>query len=128
MRLLVDTHTLLWFVWNHASLSATARALMVDPANELFISAASVWELAIKVSGGKLTLTDPFEKFVTEAIALTRLTLLPIEVRHSGAQIALPFHHRDPFDRMLAAQSLVEGMPLLSADVIFDAYNVRRLW
>lgn len=128
MRLLVDTHALLWFVWNHPNLSATGRALMVDPANALFISAASIWELAIKVSIGKMTLTDPFEVFVTDAINSTRLTLLPIEVHHAGAQVLLPYHHRDPFDRMLAAQSMIEGMPLVSADVIFDAYAVQRLW
>ena len=128
MRLLVDTQALLWFVWNHTSLSATGRTLMVDPANALFFSAASFWEIAIKVSVGKLTLGDPFEKFITEAITSTRLTILPIEVRYAGVQTSLPFHHRDPFDRMLAAQSLVEGMPLVSADVIFDAYAVQRLW
>lgn len=128
MRMLLDTHTLLWFVWNHANLSASARSLMTDPKNTLLLSAASIWEIAIKVAIGKLTLADPYEVFMHQAISTTGLTILPLEVRHAAALTTLPFHHRDPFDRMLVAQALVEKMPLLSADAVFDAYGVTRLW
>lgn len=128
MRLLLDTHALLWFVWNHANLSANARSLMTDPKNTLLLSAATIWEIAIKVAIGKLTLADPYDVFMNQAIATTGLTILPIEVRYAAALTALPFHHRDPFDRMLVAQALVEKVPLLSADAVFDAYGVNRLW
>jgi PIN domain nuclease of toxin-antitoxin system len=128
MRLLLDTHALLWFVWGHANLSATARSLMTDPRNPLLLSAASIWEIAIKVTIGKLTLADPYDVFMNQAIHTTGLTILPIEVPHAAALTALPFHHRDPFDRMLVAQALVEQTPLVSADGAFDVYGVNRLW
>src|SRR5579872_5414533 len=105
MRLLLDSHALLWFVWNHANLSATARTLITNPKNTLLLSAASIWEIAIKVSIGKLTLADPYDVFMSQAISTTGLTILPIEVRHAAVLTTLPFHHRDPFDRMLVAQA-----------------------
>jgi PIN domain nuclease of toxin-antitoxin system len=128
MRLLLDTHALLWFVWNHSNLSATARTLMTDPNNVLLLSAASIWEIAIKLSVGKLTLADPYDEFMNQAISTTGVTLLPIEVRHTGVVTSLPFHHRDPFDRLLVAQSQVEAAPLVSAEAVFDGYGVSRLW
>jgi PIN domain nuclease of toxin-antitoxin system len=128
MRLLLDTHVLLWFVWNHPNLSATGRTLMTDPNNMLFLSAASIWEIAIKVGIGKLTLADPYDVFMNQAISTTGLTLVPIEVRHATVLTALPSHHGDPFDRMMIAQAIVEKMPMLSADAVFDAYGVNRLW
>lgn len=108
MRLLLDTHALLWFVWNHANLTGNARSLMADPRNTLLLSAATVWEIAIKVATGKLTLADPFDVFMNQAIATTSLNILAIDVRHAAIVTALPFHHRDPFDRMLVAQAMVE--------------------
>lgn len=128
MRLLLDTHALLWFVWNHPNLSATGHTLISDPNNTLFLSAASIWEIAIKVGIGKLTLTDPYDVFMNQAIRTTGLTLLPIEVRYATALTALPKHHGDPFDRMMIAQALMEKMSLLSADAVFDAYGVSRHW
>jgi PIN domain nuclease of toxin-antitoxin system len=128
MRLLLDTHALLWFVWNHPKLSATARSLISDPKNTLLLSAASIWEVAIKVSIGKLTLADPYDVFMNQAINTTGLTLLPIEVRHAALMTSLPFHHNDPFDRMILAQALAEKLSLLSADALFDTYGVSRLW
>jgi PIN domain nuclease of toxin-antitoxin system len=128
MRLLLDTHALLWFVWNHPNLSATARNLMTDPKNTLLFSAASIWEIAIKVSIGKLTLADPYDVFMNQATTSTGLTILPLEVRHAAALTALPLHHRDPFDRMLIAQALVEKIALVSADTVFNAYPATRLW
>lgn len=128
MKLLLDTQTLLWFVWNHPKLSVVAQGLIADPANDLYFSAASYWEIAIKVSIGKLPLTDPFDVFINRVIADNDLSILPIGLDHANKVITLPFHHRDPFDRMLAAQSLVEGVSFVSVDSVFDAYGVNRLW
>jgi PIN domain nuclease of toxin-antitoxin system len=128
MRLLLDTHALLWFVWNHPNLSATALSLITDPKNTLFLSAASIWEIALKVGIGKLTLADPYDVFMNQAISTTGLTILPIEVRHATALAALPRHHGDPFDRMVIAQALVETWSLVGVDAVFDAYGVNRLW
>jgi PIN domain nuclease of toxin-antitoxin system len=128
MRLLLDTHILLWFVWNHPNLSATGLSLITDLKNTLFFSAASFWEIAIKVGIGKLTLADPYDMFMNQAVSTTGLTIIPVEVRHAARLTALPRHHGDPFDRMLAAQSLVETMPLVSGDAVFDAYGLTRLW
>jgi PIN domain nuclease of toxin-antitoxin system len=128
MRLLLDTHALLWFVWGHANLSATARSLISDPKNTLLLSAASLWEIAIKVSIGKLTLAGPYDVFMNQAILTTGLGILPIEVRHGAVLVGLPLHHRDPFDRLLVAQAAVEKIPLLSADPVFDAYPITRIW
>lgn len=128
MKLLLDTHALLWFVWNYPNLSVTALSSITDPNNTLFFSTASIWEIAIKVGIGKLTLADPYDVFMNQAISTTSLTILPIEVRHAAALTTLPHHHGDPFDRMLVAQALVESMPLVSADAVFDAYGANRLW
>jgi PIN domain nuclease of toxin-antitoxin system len=128
VRLLLDTQAFLWFVLNDLRLSATARALLTDPNNELLISPASYWEIAIKVSIGKYQVPWPFQDFIDDQIAQNQLTILPITTAHAAAVIPLPFHHRDPFDRLIVAQALVEGIPLVSADPIFDAYGVARLW
>ncbi|HTU91795.1 MAG TPA: type II toxin-antitoxin system VapC family toxin [Gemmataceae bacterium] len=104
------------------------RSLLTNPTNTLFFSAASMWEIAIKVGIGKLILADPYDVFMNQAISTTGLTILPIEVRNAAVLTALPRHHGDPFDRMLIAQALVETMPLVSADAVFDAYGVTRLW
>lgn len=128
MRLLLDTHAFLWFVLNDPTLSLAARSLIGDPGNEVFVSPATYWELAIKVGLGRLQVPGPFEVFVTEEIANNRFVILPITVPHASAVVALPLHHRDPFDRMLIAQVIVERMPIVSADPAFDAYPVTRLW
>jgi PIN domain nuclease of toxin-antitoxin system len=129
MDLLLDTHAFLWFVWNDSQLSIAARSLIVDPANRKLISAASHWEIAIKVSVGKLNLGEPFLAFMHREITRNNFELLPVSLEHSAAVSVLPFHHRDPFDRMLVAQANVDTIPIVSADVIFDAYaGVRRLW
>jgi PIN domain nuclease of toxin-antitoxin system len=128
VNLLLDTHSFIWFVEDHPSLSAHARALIEEPTNTVFLSIASVWEMAIKVSLGKLHLSQPFDLFMPNQLLLNDVTLLDIAVSHTMRVAMLPFHHRDPFDRLLIAQSQVEGMPLISADSIFDAYGVNRLW
>lgn len=128
MKLLLDTHTFLWLVEGSPSLSATAQAALADPAHDLFLSVASVWELAIKTANKKLSLTGPLDAFVTRWTATYLLTLLPIQTAHALAVVGLPDHHRDPFDRILLAQTLVEGMTLVSADSKFAPYAVPVLW
>lgn len=128
MKLLLDTHTFLWLVEGSPSLSATARTALADPANLLYLSAASVWELAIKTANKKLALADPLAIFVHRWTAAYQLPLLPIYAAHVLAVAALPDHHRDPFDRILIAQALVETMTLVSADAKFTPYAVPILW
>lgn len=128
MKLLLDTHAFLWFVTNDPQLSATAPALIVDPSNQLFISPASYWEVAIKVSIGKNPMTVPFETFFTTAITAYAITVLPVEVCHAAVVSTLPMHHKDPFDRMIVAQALVMGLAIVSIDPLLDPYGINRLW
>lgn len=128
MRILLDTHAFLWFITNDPQLSAAARAAIVEPSTGVLISPASYWEIAIKVSCGKYPLTIPFEAFVTRGIHDNGFAILPIELRHVAALTALPFHHRDPFDRLLVAQSIVEQIPIVSCDAALEAYPITRIW
>ena len=128
MRHLVDAHSLIWALDDPAKLGAAAATALQDPANELLVSAGTMWELAIKTSLGKLSLSLPFRRWVERAIADLDLEVLPITLDHAERQAGLPFHHRDPFDRLLAAQALVEGIPVVSADAAFDPYGVKRIW
>src|SRR5438874_10812884 len=105
MRLLLDTHALLWFVLGDPQLSARARALIEDPANEKLVSPASYWELAVKISVGKYALNEPFEDFLRRGILGNGFGVLAIEFQHAAKVATLPFHHRDPFDRLLVAQA-----------------------
>lgn len=128
MRLLLDTHALLWFYFADPKLSAAARAAIEAPENVKFVSAATHWEVAIKVGLSKLGLNEPFPDFVQHAIHDQGFLLLPVEPRHSAALIALPLHHRDPFDRMLVAQALVEGLPVVTCDPALALYPITRAW
>ena len=128
MRLLIDTCSFLWFIENNPKLSATALTLIKDGNNEVMLSTASLWEMAIKYSVGKLSLTDPFDKFIRDQLSVNNIEVLAVKIDHISIVSALPFHHRDPFDRMLIAQSTVERMPIVSSDTVFDAYKVKRLW
>lgn len=128
MSLLLDTHTLLWFVLGDAQLSATARQLIEGAANIKFISPAVYWEIAIKISIGKYALNEPYETFMDRAIRQNGFFILPIEPRHTALLINMPFHHRDPFDRLMIAQAMVEDLAIVSADEAFDAYSVQRFW
>jgi PIN domain nuclease of toxin-antitoxin system len=125
---LLDTHTFLWFVLGAPHLSPLALATILDPANVKNVSRASLWELAIKVSLGKIKLNRSFADFISRGLAMNGFQILEIHTRHLVGIVNLPFHHRDPFDRMLIAQSLEESMPIVSADAAFDAYGVTRLW
>lgn len=128
MKLLLDSHTLLWHALNAPQLSATASAAIQDPANEVWISPASLWELAIKVSIGKLTVQQPFERFAQACEQ--RFPLLAVSAAHTAQVASLPFptDHRDPFDRLIIAQAVVESMSVVSADEAFDSYPVNRMW
>jgi len=108
-------------------LSEEAKALIEDDENELMLSIASVWEMAIKTSLGKLMLAQPFDKLPAH-IEQNKIAILPITVEHTIRLAKLPFHHRDPFDRLIIAQALVEKLPIIGIDATFDAYGVKRLW
>ncbi len=128
MKLLLDTHAFLWFVLSDAKLSSAAKALINDPANDKYVSPATYWELAIKISVGKYSLAHPYEDFLNRGINGNGFIILPVEWRHTSRLTNIPYHHRDPFDRLLIAQALVEQMAIVSADPLFDLYGVQRLW
>ena len=128
MRLLLDTHTFLWYIQGDPRTSARARQLIEDPANQIFLSIASLWEIAIKVALGKLALNERFDLLIPREIKDGGFLTLAIDVPHTIVVSTLPHHHRDPFDRMLIAQAMAEGMPIVGADPAFDAYGVTRLW
>jgi PIN domain nuclease of toxin-antitoxin system len=124
MRLLIDTHTFIWWMEASSSLSAAARAAVADPANQILISVASVWELVIKVSSGRLNFpADP-----ETIIRAEGFELLAISFAHLRQNGALPFLHKDPFDRMLVAQAMVEAAPLVTRDRQLSRYGVPTLW
>jgi PIN domain nuclease of toxin-antitoxin system len=128
VNLLLDTHAFLWFVGGNASLSKKARTLIEDETNRVFLSVASLWEIAIKISLGKLTINESFETLIPEQLSANGIELLDISVSHTTMIADLPFHHRDPFDRLLVAQAQVEQFSLVSKDEIFDTYGINRLW
>jgi PIN domain nuclease of toxin-antitoxin system len=128
MRLLLDTHAFLWFVLGDPQLSQTALDQIVDSSQAKLISPASYWEIAIKISLGKYTLHEPYERFMQRGIFGNGFNILPIEPAHTAVLTTLPFHHRDPFDRLLVAQAAAEHIPVLSADAVFDAYGIVRVW
>jgi PIN domain nuclease of toxin-antitoxin system len=128
MRLLLDTHTLLWAMEAPANLSPLAHLLVNDPTNTLLLSSVTLWEVAVKVNVGKLTLLQPFEAFALQAFAKLPAARLPTAIKHGAMLSTLPLHHRDPFDRMLVAQVLVEQIPIISIDAQLDAYGVDRRW
>lgn len=128
MRLLLDAHALIWALDDPSRLGARASYELESPANDLLLSDGTIWELGIKVGLGKLSLSLPFQEWMNQAIVDLAVTVLPISVAHVDTQIALPFHHRDPFDRLLAAQAQVERATLVSRDLVFDQYGTDRLW
>ncbi len=128
MRLLLDTHAFLWFIMGSVNLSVDARVLIETPTNERLLSVASLWEIAIKTSLGKLTLSAPFDELIPAQLKLNGIELLNIKVDHLSTLTTLPFHHRDPFDRLIIAQTLVEKLSIISLDGAFDTYGVTRHW
>jgi PIN domain nuclease of toxin-antitoxin system len=128
MRLLIDTHALLWFCEGSPILSPKARAAMEDASNELFVSHASAWETAIKVSIGKLKLQTDYRVIFPGVLEANGFVFLPPAVEHYENVIALPRHHSDPFDRLIIAQARVEGLTIVTRDENFQAYDVPLLW
>jgi len=128
VKLLLDSHTLIWAVENPAKLSPLAAAAILDPNNERWLSAASIWEIAIKAGQGKLSLSLPYGKWMENAIGDLVLVVLPITIEYANAQSQLPYYHRDPFDRMLIAQSQLENLVMISQDALLDSYGIQRLW
>ncbi len=126
-RFLLDTNAFLYFINNDSALSETAKNILESEA-DLLISAAGLWEIAIKFSIGKLILPDSFGKFIPLQIKQNDIEILPLTLYHLEKVSALPFHHKDPFDRLIIAQSLVENLPVVSADTAFDAYGIQRIW
>ena len=128
MNLLLDTHAVLWFYLGDPQLSGPASAAIMDPANQKWVSPATYWEIAIKISIGKYVLAQPYEDFWRNAIDANGFQILHILPRHTALLTTMPYHHRDPFDRLIIAQALTEGMSVVSADSIIDAYSVGRIW
>lgn len=128
MKLLLDTHALLWFLAGSAELGTRARRSIEDLRNERLVSVASLWEMAIKISLGRLSFPTTDTGAVVGLLRSNRMEMLPVEAAHALGVAQLPRHHRDPFDRLLIAQAILEGAAIVSRDEQFAAYNVRRIW
>ena len=127
MKLLLDTHTFLWFVNDYPKLSNHLKDLIEDTSNVSYLSVASLWEMSIKFNLGKLTLDPNYEEFVDREVATSTIQLLNIELKHLRINATLPFHHRDPFDRLIIAQSIAEEIPIISVDSAFDKYSINLI-
>ncbi len=128
MRYLLDTHTFIWFIQDKPELSTNAKSLIESPDTNCLLSLVSIWEISIKVSSVKLALQEPLGAFLREQLSLNLIDVLPIAFDHIVKVRELPFHHRDPFDRLLAAQCLLNNLPLIGRDMMFDRYAVMRFW
>jgi PIN domain nuclease of toxin-antitoxin system len=128
LKYLLDTHALLWYTLDEGQLSSLVISIIADRQNQILFSPASYWEIAIKVSIGKLSLNQAYEDFIDICLQQYDFSILSILPKHTAWLINLPFHHKDPFDRLLIAQALSEGIPLISVDTKFDNYGVNRLW
>lgn len=128
MKLLLDTHAFLWFVTDSPKLTPMSKKLIEDETNQRLISIASIWEMAIKHSIDKLRFQPSFDEFIEEQIFVNKLIIINVNLNHIKTVASLPLYHRDPFDRLIIAQSIVEQLPIISADKIFDSYSLIRLW
>lgn len=128
MAFLLDTHALLWFLEESPRLSVTAREITTQSDAAVYVSIVSAWEIALKMSVGKLTLRMPLSELFRDYLNAETFALLPIGPDHLCRFVELPRHHGDPFDRLITAQALNEDFTLVSCDAAFDAYGVRRLW
>ena len=128
MKLLLDTHAFLWFIWADPRLSKSARQAIEHQSSHCMLSTASLWEICVKVSLGKLQVIQPFEKLVEEHVTANGIQLLSTTASHLDVLVHLPLHHRDPFDRLLIAQTLSEDAVLVSKDSKFAAYSLELLW
>jgi PIN domain nuclease of toxin-antitoxin system len=128
VRFLLDTHSFLWFLSGDKRMSSTARTLIGDSDNEALLSKASLWEIAIKAGLGKLSLAKPFAELIPEQLRENAIEVLPIEVKDLALVADLPFHHRDPFDRLILAQAIARRLPIVGKDPEFVKYAVELLW
>jgi len=128
MKALLDTHAFLWWINDDPRLSDAARQLIGNGESALFLSAASGWEIAIKMRLGRIEMLGDSEQFIFEQLALNNITVLPISMNHALRTAALPDHHRDPFDRMLVAQSQIEQLPIVTSDPLIMRYAVDVIW
>lgn len=128
MRYLLDTHTFLWWNMDDAQLSSLARELIANGNNEIFLSAASAWEIAIKTARGRLTLPEDPTRYVSNRLSLHGFQALPVQIHHAVQVYKLPLHHTDPFDRLLIAQSQIESMSMISVDIEIRKYEVEVIW
>jgi PIN domain nuclease of toxin-antitoxin system len=128
VKLLLDTHAFLWWVAASGEVSRKAKSAIGSARNDCFVSVASGWEIAIKVSLGKLRIDGALDRFLPEQLAANGFQALAIDFRHAARVATLPFHHRDPFDRLLVAQALEEDLAMVTADPVIARYGVRRIW
>lgn len=128
MKVLLDTHTLLWFLAGDARLSRKTRTAVESRHNVCLLSDVSLWEIAIKQSLGKLRLAEPFESRLVAALERNAIEALPIKRTHLLGVAQLPFHHRDPFDRLLVSTALIENLPVLTDDPAFGRYAIKTFW
>jgi PIN domain nuclease of toxin-antitoxin system len=128
MKVLMDTHTFLWWNTDDPLLSIRAREIIADGRNEVFLSAASVWEIVIKAAKGRLILPEPPARYVASRMSLYRFQPLPVQISHAAQVFELPPHHNDPFDRLLIAQSQLESMPLVTGEEDIKHYDLETIW
>jgi PIN domain nuclease of toxin-antitoxin system len=128
MGYIIDTHAFLWFVNNDPQLSQAALSIISNASNRRFLSMASVWELAIKINTGKISLNQSLERFIREQCRKTEIKILPIRNGHIYPLASLSLYHRDPFDRMIVSQSKITGYAVVSTDKLLDNYGIQRLW
>lgn len=128
MRALLDTHVFLWFNTDDQVLPPRIKSLLESPACEAWLSIASLWEIAIKITLGRLSISTPFEELFSRHLAENNIQILPISPEHLRRLLLLPYHHRDPFDRLLVAQALEGQLVFISADSVIRAYGVDCIW
>jgi PIN domain nuclease of toxin-antitoxin system len=128
MRCLLDTHLFLWFILDDAQLSESAESAICERTNNVLVSQASYWKIAIRIGLGKYAIPEPFEPFIQTEIISNEFEILPILPKHAAMLIVMPPYHKDHFDRLLVAQAMAEHIPIVSADPKLDVYGVQRLW
>ncbi len=128
MKYILDTHALLWILTNSPQVSEAAKELYLNSGNTIYFSMAGLWEMSIKISLKKLSIGEPINEFVQNHISGNDITLLNIELPHIFLLEKLPYHHGDPFDRLLICQSIYENIPIISSDSMFDSYPIKRIW
>jgi PIN domain nuclease of toxin-antitoxin system len=127
MKYILDTHVFIWYATGDKRLTPRSRSI-IESSDEMFVSIASIWEMAIKVNIGRLDFKKPFQKIIENQIIINKYKLLSISLQHLFKLSQLELHHRDPFDRLLVSQALTEKIPVVSVDEIFDKYGVDRIW